>query len=425
MTGFKNIPLIPNNIIVKEKNEKYLVFNPNVPSWIVTNITGLMILQCCDGKRNLKDIEKLLAGKASEQEIMNLISYASQKKLFQIEKEKYSPPFFPLRSIYLNVTEKCNLKCLYCYANERENTQLSLGCEDYFNLLDSIKDLSANPIVTFTGGEPLLFDGLFDVASYAKKGGMQAYLLTNGTLISKDNIKAIIDIFDLIKISLDGDCSEINDQTRGAGSFDKITSGMKMLEKYGKEYRVSMTVTKRNINNIKEMNDRFGDKLNYAPYFHRREDQLNKHLAVTGADYFYALKNVAGINPYCEIDSVINANIQKRVIQKCSIADGSISIGANGDVFPCQLLHFNEFKAGNIHESSFQEIYLESPVLLKLREHTVDKINGCDKCFIAYLCGGGCIARHYYENGTIDNAAAFCEYEKLAILDSLIDRYEF
>ena len=417
---------IPNNILVKEKGEKYLVFNPNVPSWLVTNAIGVNILKLCNGSRNCHEIGEQLPKVAAmnEADIEKFLLVATNKKIFVSKRAKFDSPHFPLRSVYLNITEDCNLRCRYCYAEERDKTERRLSLEDYHQIIQAVKTIAKEPVITFTGGEPLISPLLLNVARYAKEMRMKTFLLTNGTLISQDNVDEIKYLFDDVKISLDGSCPSVNDQTRGEGVFDRVMESMKLLDSVGKSYRLSMTVTRKNIHDIGAMNKRFGSILNYAPYFQRSTDELNQDLAITGSEYYLALAEVVGVNPYCEVDSLISANMNKRVIQKCSIADGSISIAANGDVFPCQLLHFEEFKAGNLFRSSLEEIYSKSPVLLNLRELTVDKIDGCNECPISLVCGGGCVARHFYETGHIDRAGEFCEYEQLAILDALIDQYE-
>lgn len=417
---------IPETLLVKKKGEKYLIYNPNVPAWLVTNAVGAGILKLCDGTHTCDEIRRLLpsADMMTATKIEEFIKVAHEKQLFVATRILHSAPHFPLRSIYLNITEVCNLRCSYCYAEERVKTEKRLTLKDYQRVVREVRKLSAEPCFTFTGGEPLLSPLLIDVARYAKKMGIRTFLLTNGTLITQKNVAQIARVFDDVKISLDGSCASVNDQTRGAGVFDRVMEALRLLDIVGKPYRLSMTVTQKNIHDIGAMQARFGGILNYAPYFRRSEEGINQELAISGSEYYQALVKVAGINPYCEIDSVVAANLCQRVIQKCSIADGSISIAANGDVFPCQLLHFAEFRAGNLFSAPLTEIYRKSPVLLKLRDLTVDNIIGCDKCPISYICGGGCVARNFYETGKIDSAGEFCEYEQLALFDALIDRYE-
>ena len=417
----------PDNLLVREKEGKFLILNPNVPAWLITNEVGIAILRLCDGTRTCSQIAQeanLSCSAVSLKAIDEFLHKAYEKKIFEHKRPAYKLPHFPLRSVYLNITEVCNLQCTYCYANQRECSTDLLSLKDYQKLLYSIRAISQNVNIHITGGEPLTSPILFELVKLVKEHKFTTYLLTNGTLITTENVKLVVDSFDTIKISLDGSEAAIHDATRGFGTFDRVMIALNLLEIEKKPYQLSMTVTKKNIKNVAQMSARFGNKLTFAPYFPQRANSsLNSELAITGAEYFHALSEVIEINPYCDIDAIISENKRNQIRQKCSIADGSISIASNGDVYPCQLLHFNQFKAGNIQESAFEEIYLKSPTLLALREQTVENVKGCDTCGVSLLCGGGCVARHYYETGSLQTAGAFCEYEQLAIPDALLDRH--
>ena len=54
---------------------------------------------------------------------------------------------------------------------------------------------------------------------------------------------------------------------------------------------------------------------------------------------------------------------------------------------------------------------------------TVDNIEGCSTCAIKYICGGACRARSFHEGGDIMSSSPFCEYEKEAFIDGIIEIY--
>ena len=63
-----------------------------------------------------------------------------------------------------------------------------------------------------------------------------------------------------------------------------------------------------------------------------------------------------------------------------------VYIKANGVVWPCP---FVEINAGNIRNTSFQQIYAESPVFQNLRRRE-DRLKGiCGECNYKTVCGGG------------------------------------
>ena len=110
---------------------------------------------------------------------------------------------------------------------------------------------------------------------------------------------------------------------------------------------------------------------------------------------------------------------------KCAMGDGEISISDTGDVYPCQLLHFPQLRAGNIREQSLKSIYETSEVLRSCRKLTVSEVAGCEKCEIRFICGGACRARAFFEENRLDVSGNFCEYEKSAFINGLFELHEF
>ena len=68
----------------------------------------------------------------------------------QIAEPKVHHPY-PLRSIHLNLTSACNLRCVYCYADDRESKPNNLTKLEHFDLLAELTQFGTS-VVTFTGG---------------------------------------------------------------------------------------------------------------------------------------------------------------------------------------------------------------------------------------------------------------------------------
>jgi radical SAM protein with 4Fe4S-binding SPASM domain len=93
-------------------------------------------------------------------------------------------------------------------------------------------------------------------------------------------------------------------------------------------------------------------------------------------------------------------------------------------VYPCQLLHEERFRAGNVRERSVAEIYAESKVFARMREISVDTLGKCSACAVRYLCGGACRARDFFEMGSVDAVGEFCAYEREALLSGIFESVE-
>ena len=419
---------LPNDFIKIERGEKVLFLNPSSPDWIVVSKNAAAILQLCNGKRTVEDISDSLSKfwrKGSKAQIIKFFESIISDTTF------LSSPFTPLvyqpsalRIIQLSLVKECNLKCIYCYATDREDSSNRLSREEHFKLVDDINAISKDSTIVYTGGEPLLSPYVIELAEYAKSLGNQVHLLTNGTLINEENAKRISKTFNLIKISLDGSTSEIHEIHRGMGSFTKTLKAIDLLIHQGAPIQIAMTVTQKNIHDIDAMTKKFGSRLTFAPLFVAGRAKSNKGLSITGKEYYEALSSVNGVKPLSYLCSSLAASKQKRIM-KCAIGDGEISISESGDVYPCQLLHLPQFKAGNIRNQPLKTIYETSELLKLCRELTVLEIPGCKKCEIRFICGGACRARAFYEKNRLDVSGDFCEYEKLAFINGLFELHEF
>ncbi len=418
--------MLSDTLSVYSKGNSYLIVNPQVPAWIVTNLAGIAVIK--EYSENLsfeKTANKinLLNPTIQKESVIDFLQRAENQLLFtEIPQiEHIHKPYF-LNGLYLNMTKECNLKCIYCFAADRqERGKSSLEIDDYKQILNSVKTFCAEKMnIVFTGGEPLLSKNTLPVARYAKELGFSAKILTNATLINEKNIEELCEVFDLFKISIDGSSEQLHNRYRGEGSYQKTLRAIDLLKSHNANVQIAMTVTRENVNDVSAMNKHWGEMLTYQPLFPLgRAKDNNTTNALTGDEYYSALCVNEKINPYSDIENVIKAHNANNSIMKCSLGDGELSISCTGDVYPCQLLHNESFYLGNIRNQSLEELY-NSEKNTKFKFHTVECIDKCKKCDFRYLCGGACQARHFSETGSIDEAGDFCEYEKKGIINGLI-----
>ncbi len=415
---------LPEQVQMFQRGDKYVFINPLLPAWIVTNELGRLIMSQFDGNNTIDDIVDAtcqILGEGKRGEITAFCRHVADSSIFETTPHTQRPRDAGLHCVHLSMSSACNLRCKYCYAAERiESRHAPLTLDEYKQVIDGLCDLSSHLSVTITGGEPLLNPLWQPISAYGKAKGCTVLLLTNGTLINEKNVQFIKDTFELVTLSIDGPTRETHRLTRG-DNYDPVMRAVDLLERHGIDYTLSMTVTRLNIDQVEAMARRFGGRLNYAPLF-PVSDLAEDELSITGRQYYDALSSAFGVNPlgYCESSLDVSKCIQTR---KCAIGDNEISISPTGDVYPCQLLHLDQFLAGNVHERSIQDIYHDSPALRHCASLDVDHIEKCRDCAIRYICGGACRARGYYETGRIDGTGDFCEYELNAFLDGIVKIY--
>lgn len=417
-------PSLSPFIQIVERDSKYIYINPNIPRWVVTDSLGRLILDLFNGQNTLEEIIDIAETGLGENNRKKIQEFC--KLVFESGILDNTPPKSNfktrqlLSSVHLSLSDHCNLNCTYCYARERvERKYPQLTYQEYTQIIDEIIQINPHVTFTLTGGEPLLNKNCLNIAEYIKTKGAYCYLLSNGILINNDNIERISKLFDLVTISIDGPNKDVHARTRG-DNFETIVKTIELLKQHNVEYTLSMTVTRDNISYVEEMAHKFGSSLNFAPYFPVSGDPST--LAITGIDYYKALKAAAGVKPLSYCESTLDNSLYNQC-HKCAIGDGEFSISATGDVYPCQLLHTDEFYSGNVHENSITSIYYESKALNACSKLDVDTIEGCKDCPIKYICGGSCRARSFYEGGRIDSSSDFCKYEQEAFYDGIIDIY--
>jgi len=114
------------------------------------------------------------------------------KGLKQLPKDYPGPEI-----VHLEIANRCNLKCKYCYVGEKKGEELTT--EQWKQIIKKL-DTSGVFQITFGGGEPTLRDDLIELASYTKELGLNLTMTSNGILIPYFKKKELR-LFDQINIS--------------------------------------------------------------------------------------------------------------------------------------------------------------------------------------------------------------------------------
>lgn len=81
---------------------------------------------------------------------------------------------------YIQLTRKCNQKCIICSNPENENT---LDFSEAKEQVDALKKEGYEGII-FTGGEPTLYKNIFEIIKYCKNKKIHPRIITNGQLLA-------------------------------------------------------------------------------------------------------------------------------------------------------------------------------------------------------------------------------------------------
>lgn len=161
------------------------------------------------------------------------------------------------RLIFWEVTKGCNLRCIHCRASATElSSPNDLETRRALGIIDQIAE-AANPILVLSGGEPLYRSDIFQLARYATDKGLRVALATNGTLVTKEVARMIVDSgVKRVSISLDGADALTHDAFRGIpGAFDAAVYGLRNLKALGMSVQINMTIARHNARQLPQVLD--------------------------------------------------------------------------------------------------------------------------------------------------------------------------
>jgi AdoMet-dependent heme synthase len=260
-------------------------------------------------------------------------------------------------------------------------------------------DISLSPSINFTGGEPFLYKGLWDVITHARKNGYKVAILTNGCLITKEDAgkASTLGISD-IQISLEGP-PEIHDSIRGPGSLAAATKGARLLIDAGNCVSANMTLSRLNIGSIEET-AKIAETAGFSGIGFSRlvpcgsgEKLLDSLLTAEeikmGYERALALDTpsfeVASGDPLAGVLSGFKPLPESELsLSGCSAGFSGVTITSDGSVMPCRRIGL---KIGSLRKTSLREIWSTSKVLWRLRQRESYK-GKCGECSLWPSCRG-------------------------------------
>ena len=323
--------------------------------------------------------------------------------------------------IVWNITRRCNLKCVHCYAHAKDvSFKNELSTKEGKILLDDLAQFGV-PVILFSGGEPTIRKDLPELAAYAVSKGMRAVISTNGTLISQKMARILKDIgLSYVGISIDG-MEEINDRFRGVkGAFSAALEGIKNCKAAGIKVGLRFTINKFNADEIPKIFKLLEDmEIPRACFYHLVyagrgtdliKDDLSHEETRSTVDLIMDLtkrlhdkgkpKEILTVDnhadgPYLYLRLLKeNSKRAEDVLELLKMNQGNssgIGIGCiswDGEVHADQF--WRHYSFGNIKERPFSEIWTDTsePLMKKLKEKKKYVTGKCATCRWLDICAG-------------------------------------
>jgi radical SAM protein with 4Fe4S-binding SPASM domain len=437
------VPRLPRGLIHRGRESLHLFLHPDKPRWIVTNQLGQEIIGLCEGDNSIEAIASEIARRYGkhpnevEKDVFGFLNELDRAKLFLRDAEEPSESPVAIRSIFLHLTDRCNLRCIHCYVGDSvRNTELN--SQRIHDLIDELADAKGRAI-TFSGGEPLLRRDWFDLLEHAAER-LDITLNTNGTLITAGSARLLSRIKPRVQVSLDGPDSATHDRIRGSGSFAAALRGIREIQQagLGKRLIISMTLMKHNIarapDMIKFAQEVGAARIRFLPLHSQGRAKSSWSQLDASLDQYLEWFRHAYYDPETRSASLgISGGLTGFLLhfpegdaeRWCSIGR-TVVIDSRANVHPCALLMGDRFLLGNINKTSLRAIE-ESPRLrdLTLTCHArTETIAECRTCIWKNLCQGSCPAFAFLNKGTVQATDDLCDFRRRLYEDMIFGMAE-
>ena len=336
-------------------------------------------------------------------------------------------------------TQACDLACLHCRASAQScRNPLELGTAEARRLLDDVRAMG-DPLMVFTGGDPLKRPDLMDLLAYSSGLSLRTTVTPSATGLLD---AAAIDGFlragvARMAISLDGPDRQSHDGFRRVdGSFDRTLFALDYARRIGLPTQINSTVTRHSFSRLDELARIVGDSgaRLWSVFFlvvtgrAAAEDDLTAEEYEQVFDFLYRTARTASFDiKTTEAQHYRRFTAQQRkatgtalpagappdIIQRqAGINDGKgfVFISHTGEIFPSGFLPLS---AGNVRRNSLAEVYRTSPLFRTLRDSS--QLGGkCGQCEYRNLCGGS-RSRAYALTGDYLASDPRCVYQPKAV----------
>lgn len=297
----------------------------------------------------------------------------------------------------INLTNRCNLKCVHCYIRDYNHGGLSSistgACSELATekILSILNEAAAEGCLYFliTGGEPLLHPDFADIYRHARRLGMLVWVFTNGTLLNESHIKLFKEMPPRgVEITLYGGTAETFDAvTRVNGSYEACHRGIQLLLGGKVPFRLKamlLTLNQHELAMMREFAEGLGVRFRFDPIVN---PSLNGDLSplkyrVDPDDAVRAeMADIEKVNENVEYYRKLGEPYRKEYLYRCGAGTTSFFVNAFGGMQPCLM---SADYSVDLNKESFKSAWIK---LNKIREIKSPPDLPCRNCRDLPYCG--------------------------------------
>ncbi|MBN2123676.1 MAG: radical SAM protein [Deltaproteobacteria bacterium] len=337
-----------------------------------------------------------------------------------------SPPW-RLRSLFVNLTERCNLHCRYCHAAGDSETHMPRAMLEKI-FAEAVE--MGGPAIIFTGGEPLCYPYLEEALASCRRHGLECKIATNGTLLDD----AVLALFlehgvKSLQISLDTLAPRQFEEIKGvdASLHGRVLEAVRRCAATGRIHTVVSCVVQESTGSEVEDLVRFCHESEVATLTLYRMIPYGRAagsgIAPPGEEIFQSVLEKAfqvfvalprrwlveiGL-PWAQGSPL--AERWKRQMQVsavgCIAGKTSMTILTGGGAVPCVCMTGNGYLLGDVAREHLETLWNAPPMGYFRGEVPIE---GCENCAAFPFCMGGCRSLAYLSSSSPEGRDPACRY---------------
>lgn len=362
----------------------------------------------------------IILNNAQDKEKINYLRTQTKSQIFLDDYFKKKPQ---LISFQIEITSKCNERCVHCYI-PHENKNCDISPELFYDILKQCKAMGVMDI-TLSGGEPMLHRDFLSFLHVAKSNDFSVTILSNLTLLTDEIISELKNLcLSGVQVSLYSIDEEIHDSiTKVKGSCKKTKASIQKLIDNNIPVQISCPTMKQNLDSYSDVAKWaadhglrvFTDCILMARYDHSK-DNLDNRMSLNSTQRILndIIENDTSYQELImntDFDNLEHQSTSEDII--CGVGLMSLCMSSSGKVFPCA--GWQSYVCGDVNQQSIKDIWENSPQLNYLRSLRKKDLKTCIDCDYQQFCSV-CMARNANENPDGDPLRVnktLCEVAKL------------
>ena len=317
-------------------------------------------------------------------------------------------------SVHVDLTMRCNERCLHCYRVVEERPELTT--DELKTLLDDLAR-AGTLYLTFSGGEVFLRKDLFELLEHARRLHFDVRVKSNALLITSEKAARLRELgVRQVDISIYSADPAVHDWvTKVPGSLGRTLEGVVVLRDAGVTVKLNCPLMRQNVGKYKDIRalaDRLGVLCGFDPMITAKNDGDVSPLTlrISPGELRTVLEDPA-LNAACSAPPApavpfdgARADLDE---VPCGASHNACYVSAYGDVMPCVAM---PIACGNVRDEPFAEIWHRSPQMTRVRAIRIRDLHTCRSCAASPFCSR-CPGQALVETGDLHGPSpANCEH---------------